>query len=258
MRTILSGIVIACLSLLGAQWGMGPGPGTPASSVGCSPPSMTYRWAGYAAGNLCAGPVSCTTNGQTLLSFADLVASNTATAATGTPPTYLTSAVNSLPGFVFNGASSGNQTMAMATAIPSSPTTYTLYAILDPTSFSHNSAIISGTSTSSLIWYFNTSGQQAFFGGTTITGTTTYSTGSYITIVLTYSGSSYAFYKCSGGSCTSDGTGTQAQTILSASGSIGDDSFNDFLNANVAEIGILIGTASNSGIGAWSQCKYGI
>jgi hypothetical protein len=237
-----------------------------ASSGSCTPPTMTYRWAAYNSLNTCGTGVACT-NGAAGRVSADLVSSNNATNTTGSnQPTYTTGAINGQPAWTFNGSTPNF--FSFTTALPfQSWTTITIYAVVENTGTSGQFLATSAHNTHLLGYGFNGSGNQAFGDvgiASLASGTAVYSTSTWYTIVMQYNTSTlaYTLYKCSGGTCAADGSGTASSgfSFTSATDAMGAD-VNDGgaynFSGNVAEIGVLNGT-STAGIGAWSQCEYGI
>lgn len=262
MRRVIVAFLLLCLSFtLVAQGFTVPFAPRPVSSGGCTPPTMTYRWSAYALTGTpncgTGGGTTCTTSGQSVYSIPESVASNTATDS-GTLGTYQTNAINGLPAISINSTSG----YAMTTNIPSSVTTYTLYAIFSAGNASSFSALFGSASASNSIEYGLESSKQFLrednngptAGGTTLSNNTWY------TGVMTWNTASgaYVLYLCSAGTCSVDASGTvvtaPSDPITNLAGPSRDYAF----LGSVAEWGYRNGIDSNpsSDIGAWSLCKF--
>lgn len=258
-------LTLALLPLLGLGGGQGVITGnhlkvfTPA---GCAPPTMTYRWAAYSLTGAAycgsSGSTACTTSGQEVYSIPDSVAGNTATSLSGSYGTYVPSAINGLAAI----NESINGQYLFATQIPITVTTYTFYVVTYNRIDTSYQSIGGTKGTNALVYGQQNAGANQVLGiasgSTFATGTNTLANNTWYTLAATYNSitGAYALYICSGGSCTSDGSGTSVQTISAPMTGIGIG--HDYPPYGyIAEIGYLNGT-SVSGIGAWSYCKYGI
>lgn len=221
-----------------------PGTVTPA----CVAPSMVYRWTPTAG---CSTSTPCAT---------DQVAGNNATqTSSGALPTYsATGGPNSTPSLSFNGSDSA----AFGTAIPSSVTAFTIYAIVNYSTSTSN-AIIGGTSSGAIEYRINSSNHPDLLiqGAVDLgTGTQTLSPNTWYTEVITYQISgAYTFYFASGGNLTAAGTGSGSsspfssgtQTLGAAPGA------SEMFNGQIAEWGYL-DSVNTSGIATWSNCHFNI
>ena len=224
------------------------------------PPTMTYRYAGSNSSNTCTtgGALPCTINLQSFYSAADYVASNTATAA-GTLPTYLTSAIDSKPGIQWIEGTS--TPLTLATDIPSSLTSITMYAVMQWTNGGHEEPIVGTSASNPFGWSINTSGEQHVYANNNAVSDGTIVLNTSVTVVMTYNFSSgvYTFGHCSSGVLVSDGSGTQAMALSSPSATyIGADGYGQTMGMNLAELGILENSTSTTGICGWSLAQYGI
>lgn len=233
------------------------------SSVTCTPPSNTYRWAAFNSANLCGttGGSSCTTNGQAMYKLTEIngnTGHNAEQATTTAQPTYTTNAINSLPAATFNGTSDD---FPLVTSIPNTVTTYSFYAVVNPAAAGSYRGIVGG----GLSWDFNTTNNLdlRISGSTDIaTGTNAYSTtGTWLTLAVTYNNSTnaYAFYVCSAGTCTVDKSGTGAAVSLTSGISSLGTFGTHYFNGSIAEIGYYNGIFSSTdltNLGAYSQCEY--
>jgi hypothetical protein len=244
---------------IGGKTGVGGGPS-------CSPPSLTYQWAAYSltGTNNCgsAGTSSCT-NGASVYTLTESIAGNNAVQATSAnQPLFETNQINGLPAIESNGLSGVSaEYLPFSMTIPDTAN-FTIYAMVKSSSLSGYQTIISNDANTSSIEYGipNAAHQYVRVNGySSGLGSATLSTGTWYTLALTftYSTLAYNLYICSGGTCTSDGSGTAggspSQPINSLFGPNGDDSWNGY----VAEWGYL-NSVSTSGIAAYSLCKYGI
>ncbi len=228
----------------------------------CVAPTMTYRWAAYNPSNLCTGSVACT-DGAKIITLADFVSTNNGTQATD-GPIYHTNQINGQPALTFLGIA-GTTYVQLATSLAVTGSA-TFYAVLRVNSGAANSPVIGVNANGGIEWDNNgtpnykmimQSSGVAFIG----TETTARSLTNFTTVALTYNFSTgaYVFYDCSGGTCTADGSGT---TTASWTGGrvyyIGlVNSFGTKFDGQIAEVGYL-SSSSTTGIGAYSQCKYGI
>jgi hypothetical protein len=194
----------------------------------------------------------------------DSVAGNnfTQTNTVGTPaqPVYTASAINGLVAGLFTSATPYTL-MTIGTAIPTSVTTYSWYAVLNPTTGA-TLKIFGGSANGDLRWYISSTGHQGLGigGGSTIaTGTATLASGTWVTIAFTYNSSTgaAALYKCSAGTCSSDGTATVTSSPTVAISTLGIGEGSSPFKGDIAEIGYYNGI-SISGVGSWSSCEYGI
>lgn len=229
---------------------MGKSPWTGGS---CTAPTMTVRYAAFNASNVCTG--GCT-NGNVVTAFADMAGSNNAAGSGG--PTFTAAAVGGQPSIQF----AGGADFQLGTDISTSVTTYTEYAVIKPGTVGTLYSISGGGASSALEWRINASGHQEILNSAVasiVTGTATISTTSYSVVAFTYNRSTGAanLYICSAGTCTSDGTATNAQTFGSALNTVGFSQASGGFVGYIAEWGYLNGT-STTGIGSYSQCKYGI
>ena len=240
----------------------------------CTPPPMTYRWAASTltgTANCGSSGTTACANGSGVYSWADAVAGDAATQTTSAnQPVFTTNEINGYPALAFSHSSISY--LSLATGIASSSTsTYTFYAVVNSTTT--NNYYLLGVSTAnasdSIGLAFNASNLEMELTNPGVavlaTNTTTQSASTWYTLVWTYNASTkaYAFYSCSGGSCTEQGAGTsstgtfgKAATILGSSNSGSSYSTYAF-SGYLAEFGYLNGV-SISGIGAYSQCEYGI
>jgi hypothetical protein len=213
---------------------------------------------------LCGSSGTTCANGNGLHTLTDVVAGSNATqTSTGNQP-------------IWNAASSGSAINGKATFTPalglwmnqstigtiSAPVSF--YAVFRLGPLTDNQGIYGGSATGSVEWRISNSGQQQFLSSGTVllgTGTTTYSSGTVYGLAVTYNPSTGAgaFYKCSGGTATSDGTFTNASSFTTATNNIGaSEAVTDYFLGDIAETGNLIGTASITGVCSWLNTQYGI
>lgn len=233
-------------------------------AIACTPPTgLTSRWLVGDPSTTCVGPTSCT-NTASLFQIQDLISGNTL--GTITPPTYTTGAVNGHAAASFVYAS--HQDLNFNTPLPSSGA-LTLYVVLQPTTYTATDIIVGNNSvspTGSFIWLINTSGNQliASTGQPAIgTGTFTIPTTSYSILATSYNFTTGAWtmWHCSSGTCTSDGSGTSAETFSQPMTTIGVDHIDTlFLGAEVAEFGYSTSVLNPNtiGLGTYGLCYFGI
>jgi hypothetical protein len=216
---------------------------------------MTYDWWVDAAGTTVA------TNGSGVNNLAEIVASNAATQSTGgLQPIYNTNQINTLPAMTYNGFTS-NRVLTFGTSIPITVTTYTFFAVVQPATSGASLAIIGGQP-GAMEYRINSSLHQELLVAGVVSlgvGTATISTTSPTTVVGQWNSTSgaWAFFICSGGTCSSDGSGTQAGALTQPTNLIGEGDGGDSFNGIIAEVGFLNGT-STTGIGAYSLACYAI
>lgn len=243
------------------QQGMMPGPGTPhttgGGSVCTSPPTSTYHWTIYGTGNTCAGGSACT-NGAGMDTLVDIVAANNAVQATGgNRPIYTTAQVNGLPSIVYTAG--GSQSLKFPTGTPSVGSQLTYYAVVKPNSGAGPFPIF-GPSIGGIEWRISGGHQELLSANVASigTGTATISTSNYSMLVAQYdeTNGNWAFQICSGGSCVSDGSGTNL-IGLQSSDSIGFSTGDGSFGGGIADFG-FINSTTTTGIAAWSQACFGI
>jgi hypothetical protein len=260
MRKLLPMILL----LMFPQWGMGPGPGTPASAgAGFAP---TYEWvAGYAS-NGCGttGLTPCLTAGQVFYKAVDEIGGNVATTSNTSATTgflFEPSQINGLPAIQLSGSVSGTH-LAPGTTINSAQT-MTFYAVFDPSSFT-GAVLASGGANFTLAFGLDASGKpymSSINGVTTASGTTAFSLNTWEAGIWTYnnSTSAWAYYTCSAGSTTANGSGTTALTgLTSITGELSGNHSSAGMQGMYAEWGVILGSASTTGICAHVYSVYGI
>lgn len=223
---------------------------TPAPTLACTAPTMTYRWT---PASTCSTSQPCAT---------DQVAGNNASQTTsGDLPTYsATGGPNGLASLTFNGTS---DYIIPTTPIASGLTAFTMYAIFKPagTPSSHNYDLFGGTN-NSIEFGIDDSAGNAFLNQQDIigaSGNATFPSGTWYTEIVTYQNgtSTTSFYKANGGALTSDGGGVQSMTFSSTTPYLGGEPLTgDYFNGSIAEWGFL-NSVNTAGIAAWSSCHYG-
>lgn len=252
------GIIIALLLLLTGQFTLPTRGGIASGTATCTPPTMTYRWPVYGAGNTCNGGLACS-NGLGIDTLVDVVGTNNATQATsGNRPIYTTGAINSLPAAAYNGTTN---VLSLGTALMAATTTYVALGIKIDTSSLHG-AIFGGPSGGELELRVNGTHQELLIENVAVigTGTTTLTNGSFMTLVATYNSGTgtWALYTCSGGTCTVDSSGTNIKTITAGMSNLGAaPGSSEFYSSNIAEFEYA-SSITTAGIGAYSLCKFGI
>jgi hypothetical protein len=236
------------------------------TAVSCTPPTMTYRWSVRNPGIGCTA--GACVNGGTISSLPSSVGSNPATnSSSGRQPIYTTNVINGQPAALFNGVTN-SEFLALTTpnVLPQSGSA-TFYAVIEPTSTcaSTNCAMFGGAATNNFEYRVNTSSKQQMLQQQNVSigiGTATISTTAFTTVAATYNfgTGAWALFTCSGGTCSSDGSGTggptsgwaNSSTYLGAAPDIAE-----WFSGYIAEWGYL-NSISTAGIGAYSSCQYGI
>ena len=229
-------------------------------SNACAAPTFTYDWAAWNPNNYCAsvGGGSCAGGGGTPLNYIqDSIANNVGSGPGALGAAYYLNQINGLGAATF----SGTQAWTFTNAIPDS-NNFTFWAVLKLSS--NGGAIFGPTANGGLAWYVQPTQQALTADFTTVIGaaSATYSTSTWYTVAATYNTSTgaYAFYTCSGGTCTNIGSGTNHVSLTQSTTRIGlgsGGSGTDLFTGQIAEAGYYNGI-STTGIGAWSLCKYGI
>lgn len=262
----------ALLLSLFISLGQNPGPSTTGAVVGgttCTLPSGTADW----RASTIAGTTNCGTTGTTacanstpVYNALDDIGSNTAfqTTNTNAQPLFLASQINGLPAFGFNGANGHTvDVLNLTSAIPTANTTYSAFAVISPSTVTATNKLLgqASASTGAVRWFISSSGHQTISAGASAnqTGTATLVVNTWVTIGFTWNLSTGAWnmYKCSGGTCSSDGSGTTTATPTQTVNAIGVSEGSSNFKGLMAEMWFLNGT-SNTGWASWSQCKYGI
>jgi hypothetical protein len=203
-------------------------------SPGCVNPTTTYQWI---ASNSCTSGAAC---------MNDAVGGNNANQATsGNRPTYSASGTFPRPYLTFVAAS--DQYLTLASNISDTNTSYSFYVIVNFSGVSNNQTFI-GSGGGGLAYQLSGSGKQVLAKvgtGVAATGTNAYSTSTNYALAVTYnvSANTYAFYKISGGSYASDGSGTAtAETYTFALAEIGTaDGSSYFMRGSSPEMGLYLG-----------------
>jgi hypothetical protein len=221
------------------------------AAVSCSPPLFTSDWAAWNPSNICY-PTSTCSDGEIMKYNFDSIGGNTASNPSGSQPTYHTNQVNGLAANTF----AGSQFFNLTTGIPQT-NNFTFWAVVKLAS---SGGGLFGYGTGAFAWVVTPTSQYVASDNVGVGGyaSASYGTSTWVTVAVTYNSTSgaYAFYTCSGGTCTNIGSGTDYISLSSATTRFGDAVYSYF-NGQVAEAGYYNGI-STAGIGAWSKCKYGI
>jgi hypothetical protein len=231
---------------------------------------MTYRWAAYSltGTNNCgsAGTTLCA-NGLGVYTLPDSAGSNNAVQTTSADqPTFATNQINGLPAISNSGGSGSSAQVLVAGTGFATGTNFTMYAVVEPTNLGNYMAVF-GTNLandSQVAVEYGFEGNNQFVranGNSAIPGSATFANSTWKTIALTYNNSTQAvqMYICSSGTCTADGS---AGTILpgafnTAITNLFGPAADFAMQGYIAEWGYL-NSISLTGIGAYSQCKYGL
>lgn len=230
---------------------------------GCTPSALTGAtndWPFWNPGVTCF--TSCT-NGNGIASVPDVVASLTASqSSSALAPIYTTAGVNGL--VVSQYIHTAQHYLATSSSITSGNTTMTWFAVVEFTDFTNDFIMVgnTGATNNNFTWGTSTSGNQAVFtsGGATIgLGSSTLSTGVWYTLVAQYNQptGAWALYKCSAGTCTSDGSGTQSASFSQPVNTLGYTATILGGDGYIAEIAYYNSTTM-ANFASYSQCRYGI
>jgi hypothetical protein len=270
-KRILCGIVLAATWLMGAkQYTVGARGFHHSSAASCTNAApVTATWDALSTSNTCgtSGGSVCS-NGLYAYEAYDAVYPGY-TQGSGLQPTYNTNIINTQPAWIFGGAQFFQLQSPAGTnnPIPSSITQYTFVAYgIDFSSFPTQAPIIGGVG-NNLLWQIESNVQKLLSAGVAQigAGTDTISTSTPYTLAFTYDtgAAQLTFYKCSGGSCVQDGSGSTTNTPpTSPIYFLGKDGYSThYLNASVPEIDFYQGiyTSGNlSSVATYSQSCYGI
>lgn len=242
--------VLSCLLLLlGAkQSDLGSRAFFIPSGAACVAPTMTYRWtptnSGYGA-------------------MTDQVAGDNATQSTGgDQPTYSGSvaALGGKPGVVFNGSS---DFLSISTPVPDSSAYFSMYAVFVAGGI--NQVLLGdvpGSGGQTAIYMINRLTQTMelnVYNGGGLSAGTTINSGIAYTVGVQYNSSTLAlaYFMCSGGTCSSDGTYTLGgATINLPINAIGNDGSGSYLNATIGEVAYVNGPLPTTALGTYSLCQF--
>lgn len=256
-------LVFPLLAAEGAQYTVPSVTGANANATSCVAPTTTDRWVAWDSSTSCGG--SCS-NGSQISNISDLVGTHGFNQATSArQPIYVTNVINGLAAAHF--VKANTNFMQMTTAITLSGG-FTLYAVVKPNLTANTGgAVIAGTSNNNLEWALseNSAGtfteQYANSQGVVLLGSGGFvlSTSAPYTIVVQYNTSTHAwnFWSCSGGTCSSQASGTTSSSLTQFQTIGGAINVTEYVDAYIAEVGYMNSTTT-TGIGAWSLCKYGI
>ena len=223
--------------------------------------ALTNQWIFWNAGNHCTNSSTACSNTLGIYSVVDSVGGDTATQTTGAnQPIYTTGSLNGYAAGIFTAANS--QFMSLASALPTSWGTYSLYTVLKYPSGTGLQGILS-TPGANGIYFATENGHFVIAGqGYYPDSTSTLTAGTWYTLVgiAVPSAGTVAYYKCSGGSCVADGTATNGTYTPAAAPSIIGELYTggDYYNGGFVEIGALNGAINLSQVAARSQSCYGI
>jgi hypothetical protein len=135
------------------------------------------------------------------------------------------------------------------------------YAVVNVTASGVQAIIGDNVSSGAVEWRINGTHQELLQQSVAViaTGTTTLTAG-WHTLAFTYNQSTgaYALYICTGGTCNSDGSGSNAKAIGTDMTQLGAaPAASEYFASSIAEIGFN-NSATIAGVGAWSSCKFAI
>jgi hypothetical protein len=233
------------------------------ASGGCTAPTATHRWAIYDTNTTCVSGGACSSGGS--INFVkDLVGADDSTQIhSGHEPAYSPAAINSLAAGDF---SSGIAWM-METTIPiPSGANMSVYAVVfyDASTSTNESILGNEGSGGSFNWRFDANNKQEILSSGTASiasSSVAYTTAGWHTFEVDFNQTTgaYAFKHCTGGTCSVDTSGTASvPSFFNSSNTFGaDNATNTFWTGKIAEFGYFSGFGV-TGLGAWSQCQYGI
>lgn len=243
MKT-LSHLIFAFLLL--SQWGMGPGPGTPAASGGApAPPTGMLIW--YRGDSL-----TCTlgcSGSDIVTAFIDK--SGNGNNATGsTAAVYVGSVIGGQPGVLFSNSSSS--VFTFGTALNLTSTTLTMCAAQKLTATSGKSSLVSGSGGSFTYWFDNSGSEQGAdktSSAQLINGTATPDT-SFHSSCVTYDGTTVKLYLDG----STDGSNNFTNTITATETDVGANGGSEFYNGTLLDLvvysSVLPATGANS-VATW-------
>lgn len=266
-KSIITVLALMLASVCSAQYV----PSVPATHVNSSctlPSDVIYDYTGWNSSNTCGttGGSSCTSNGQAFFSYNDPINGNTASQSnTSDQPTYATNFLNSLAGVTYNGSS---DFLSPGTTIPTSDTNFTFMAVFNLSTASVNNGLMGTTSGSALDYLVNSSNHMVLaLGGTGAigTGSTTLAASTNYAFLATWNKSTGAWqiWRLASGSATSDGSGTQSETLVNPTWSWIGEAKNGsgtavFLHGTLVEITASISAPTASTYATYVNCKYGL
>ncbi len=231
--------------------------------VGAAPCALTaplHDWPVWGSGNTCAGGSACT-NGAGIDTVVDVGSSplNATQSTSGNRPQYVTSSINGLAAADYSVASTTDLTIT--TGVDPAPVS-TWMAVIKPGSAGTIYPIVAGGG-ASLEWRITSGGKQQLLYESIRqigVGTATLTPGSWTTLVAQFNTTNgvWALFICSGGTCSSDGSGTDSSASMGFVTEIGHANNGDgSFKTSIAEVAHW-NTTTTSGIGAYSSCKYGL
>lgn len=249
---------------LSAQWQIGQRSFYHASAAPATPVA-DHRWQVNYASNTCGSGVACTNGAgiNTLVDQGTVGGKNLSQATTAKQPIYTTGAVNGLAA----GAWASASTQYVEAATPIGGSSFSGFAVFKLTSTGVNQAIFGNNITGSAVeWRINSSNHQELLAqnvASICTGTATFTTGTWYAIAFTYNSSTGAcnLYTISGGTATSDGSATSAQTVTNGIADIGVGAATDYFNSMIAEAALSTSVWSGSDLAAnasYIHTTYGI
>ncbi len=263
-------VFLALLPLLAANGGqlISTGNRRTVTAPPCTPPAFTTQYLFWNPTNTCNGGGACTSGTDGIDSMASTGS------ITGRALTQSTSAKRPLyTPAALNGHAVGTFTQAAqtqigglelyGTAINGNVAQTWLVVMKMSAVAGGNNMIGANPSGSNLEWYVSPGATSGFNkASTTIIGTSTgtFATSTWYAMVLQYNQPTgvWTFLHCAGGSCTSDGTGTNAQGFGWPAQTIGFQNNGDGgFGGQIAEVSYFSGI-STTNFGCYVQTTYGI
>lgn len=223
----------------------------------CTVPTVNSRWAAFSTLNDCGG--TCV-NGSAANTMADLGSGGmtaTATSASGfAKAVYTTNVINGLPAFLFT--PSNNDAFAVA-GFPNTGS-MTIYMVLNTNNGGAASDdLVSPNVGNGFEWYIGSNVVHVNLRQFSVVATGgSVSNSVWVTqaVTINFSSNAIVLYSCSGGTCSSTGTGTWTNGTQVSANTIGGG--NGWYGGYIAELGYRNSITSMADIGAYSQCMYSI
>lgn len=259
MRNLLILLLLPLLAMGGGQTVVSTGNHRKIFSAACNAPTLTYQWEMWNAANTCNGGSACT-NGAGLDTVNDSAGADTLTQGTsGNRPIYTTASISGLAAANWN---TSNMQLNRSVA-PSNNTTMTWFVVFNSSAIGTSQPITGNSSgTGAFELRVNATGNIEMLKGrvTSIgTSTGTYSASTWYAVLATYDQGTgaWAIYKCSGGTCAADGSGTNAVSFSVGADRIGFYSGDGVFSGLIAEVNYRQ-AITTTGYGAYALCKYGL
>lgn len=227
----------------------------------CTPPTETSRWPFYGAGVTCLSGACTGQDSIRITAVPDVVGTNNLGLGGLARPFYFASGAGGFASLA-SGHFDGGSDLALGTSIATAVTTISYWNTIQLNAMGISAGMLGGAPGALEFRIGTTNHLELLISNIALigSGTTTFATGKYtVGFTLNTTTGAWNLYKCSGGSCTVDGSGTYgAVTFTNPITSIGTaNGTSDIFNGLILESGYLNGI-STAGWGTWSQCNAGI